>query len=144
MDPRDVVLGEIQTALASVLGPSAAAVMRKAGIAASNKIWPDLPQNKSIAEAGEIMSAGVKELGAFGKFSITGEENGVAQIEFHSCYFASLVGDSGMPCGQQPICHFGFGLVEETFRRLTGIKAKVALTNRDDGRGICFETATPR
>lgn len=144
MDPRDVILGEIQTALASVLGSSAAAVMRKAGIAASNKIWPELPENKSIREAGAIMTEGVKQLGAFGEFTVTGDDDGVAKIEFHNCYFAGLVRDSGMQCGRQPICYFGFGLVEETFRRLTGIKAKVELTKRDDGQGICFETATPR
>ncbi len=144
MDPRDVVIGEIQTSLSSLLGASAAAVMRRAGMNASRKIWPELPSDKSPEEAGAIMAEGVKKLGAFGEFAVVGMDGDVAKIEFKNCYFASLTSDSGQPCGQQPICYFGFGLVEETYQRLTGVRAKVELTKRDDGTHTCFETATPR
>lgn len=144
MDSKDIIIGEIQNAISKLLGTGAAAVMRQAGIAASTKIWPDLPSGKTPEEAGEIMAQGVKDLGGFGEFSIVGVEDGVAKIQFCQCFFATLSKESGQPVGQQPICHFGFGLVEETFKRLTGIRAKVELARRDDGTETCFETATPR
>ena len=143
-DSKDVVIGEIQNIVSKMLGSSAAALMRRAGISASHKIWPELPTGKSIMEAGEIMKAGVKGLGGFGEFKIVSDDDGVAKIEFRGCYFASLTKDSGKPCGQQPICYFGFGLVEETFKRLTGITTKVELVTRNEDSEICFETATPR
>lgn len=143
-DPKDVIIGEIQNTVSKMLGGSSAALMRVAGKSASYNIWPDLPTGHTILEAGEIMKEGVKALGGFGDFSIVGDKDGIAQIEFNGCYFASLTEGSGKPCGQQPICYFGFGLVEETFKRLTGIRTKVELVNRDDGTQTCFETATPR
>lgn len=144
MDSKDIIIGQIQSAVSKLLGTGAAAVMRQAGISASAKIWPDLPSGKTPEEAGAIMTQGVKDLGGWGEFSISGVEDGVAKIQFKQCFFASLSRESGQPVGQQPICHFGFGLVEETFKRLTGIKAKVELVRRDDGSETCFETATPR
>jgi predicted hydrocarbon binding protein len=144
MDSKDIILGEIQNAVSKLIGTGAAAVMRQAGISASHKIWPDLPSGKSPEEAGAIMAEGVKEIGSWGEFSITGVEDGVAMIQFKQCYFAKLTAESEQPVGQQPICHFGFCLVEETFRRLTGIPARVELVRRDDGTETCFETATPR
>ncbi|MCK5034631.1 MAG: hypothetical protein KAS73_01975 [Candidatus Sabulitectum sp.] len=143
-DPKDVIIGEIQNIVSKMLGGSAGALMRRAGMNASYKIWPELPPDKSIMEAGEIMKKGVQGLGGFGEFSIVADDHGVAKIEFVGCYFASLTKDSGKPCGQQPICYFGFGLVEETFKRLTGLTTKVELVDRADGQEICFETATPR
>ncbi len=141
---KDVIIGEIQNTISKMMGSSSAALMRRAGISASHKIWPELPTGKTIMEAGEIMHEGVKGLGGFGDFSIVADDNGVAKIEFKGCYFASLTESSGKPCGQQPICFFGFGLVEETFKRLTGVQTKVELATRDDGTTTCFETATPR
>ncbi len=144
MDNKDIIIGEIQTAVSKLLGTGAAAVMRQAGISASTKIWPDLPTGKTPEEAGEIMAEGVKAIGGWGEFSISEVVEGVAKIRFKQCPFAGLSKESGQPVGQQPICYFGFGLVEETFRRLTGIRAKVELVRRDDGTETCFETATPR
>ncbi len=141
---KDVIIGEIQNTISKMMGSSSAALMRRAGISASHKIWPELPTGKTIMEAGEIMHEGVKSLGGFGDFSIVADDNGVAKIEFKGCYFASLTEGSGKPCGQQPICFFGFGLVEETFKRITGVQTKVELVTRDDGTTTCFETATPR
>jgi predicted hydrocarbon binding protein len=141
---KDVIIGEISTSMSKLLGPSSAAMMRKAGMAASNRIWPELPTGKTFEEAGEIMSSAIDDLGGFGHFRVTGVVDGVAQIEFENCFFASFTAASGKPCGEQAICHFGFGLVEETLHRLTGIKTKVELTNRDDVKGLCCETATPR
>jgi hypothetical protein len=37
--------------------------MRRAGIDASYRIWPELPTEKSIMEAGKIMKEGIKEPG---------------------------------------------------------------------------------
>ena len=144
MDNKDIIIGEIQNAVSKLLGTGAAAVMRQAGISASLKIWPDLPSGKTPEEAGAIMAQGVKDIGGWGEFSIAGVEDGVAKIQFKQCFFAGLAKESGQAVGQQPICYFGFGLVEETFKRLTGITAKVELVRRDDGTGTCFETATPR
>ncbi|MEA3265557.1 MAG: hypothetical protein U9P42_01250 [Candidatus Fermentibacteria bacterium] len=143
-DAKDVIIGEIQNTVSKMMGSSSAALMRRAGIDASYKIWPELPTGKTIMEAGEIMQEGIADMGGFGDFAIVSDDSGVAKIEFKGCYFASLTEGSGKPCGQQPICFFGFGLVEETFKRLTGIQTKVELANRDDGSGTCFETATPR
>ena len=144
IDSKDVIIGEIQNIVSKMLGSSAAALMRRAGISASHKIWPELPTGKSIMEAGEIMKAGIKGLGGFGEFEIVADDGGVAKIKFKGCYFASLTESSGKPCGQQPICYFGFGLVEETFKRITGIQTKVELINREEGAEVCFEAATPR
>ncbi len=143
-DPKDIIIGEIQNIVSKMMGNSAGALMRRAGMNASYKIWPELPTGKTIMEAGELMQEGVKGLGGFGDFSIVGDEDGIAKIEFKGCYFASLTEGSGKSCGQQPICFFGFGLVEETFKRITGIQTKVELINRDDNTTTCFETATPR
>ena len=143
-DTKDKILVEIQKAITHILGNSSAALMRKAGTSASCEIWPELPSGKTIKEAGEIMKHGIDSLGDFGEFSIIAENEGVVSIEFKNCYFARFTEKSGKPCGQQPICFFGFGLVEETFKRLTGIQTKVELMNREDGTEVCFETATPR
>ncbi len=144
MDNRDIIIGEIQNAVSKLLGSSAAALMRQAGMSASLKIWPDLPTGKTPEEAGAIMADGIRDLGGFGEFCLPGIEDGVAKIQFKECYFARLTEDSGKPCGEQPICHFGFGLVEETYRRLTGVATRVELVRRDDATQTCFETATPR
>ncbi|MEN8208910.1 MAG: hypothetical protein ABFR50_06640 [Candidatus Fermentibacteria bacterium] len=145
MDNKDLIIAEISSTITSVLGSSASAVMRKAGLQASRRIWPDLPSGKSVKEAGEIMAKGISDLGGFGDFNLVpGDDPNSGVIEFKKCAFSAFVESSGQPCGKQAICYFGFGLVEETFFRLTGIRAKVELVNRDDGTEICFETATPR
>lgn len=144
MESKDLIIAEIQNAVSKILGDSAGVVMRRAGMSASKKIWPELPSGKTPEEAGVIMSNAVRELGTWGDFRITGVEDGVIKIEFKDCYFADLTGESGKPCGEQPICFFGFGLVEETLKRLTGMSTKVELSQRDEGAKTCFETATPR
>ncbi|PIE51140.1 hypothetical protein CSA37_13350 [Candidatus Fermentibacteria bacterium] len=142
-DPRDMILGEIQVAASKAMGSSAGAMMRQAGLKASHKIWPELPAGLSVEEAGKIMREGISGIKGFGSFSAC-EEDGLVKIAFSDCYFASLSADSGQPCGQQPICYFGFGLVEETLARLTGKRTKVELISRDEANGVCHETATPR
>lgn len=144
MENKDVVIGEISNAVSQMLGKSAGAVMRKAGMAASHRIWPELPSGKAPMEAGSLMAQAVEALGGFGKFAITGLDGATAKIEFRDCAFASLACESGKPCGEQAICYFGFGLVEETYKRLTGVQGKVELVRHDDARGICHETITPR
>lgn len=90
------------------------------------------------------MREGVGGLGGFGDFQLTGDANGGARITFQNCFFASMSKQSGQPCGQQAICHFGFGLVEETLRRLTGTRARVELERHDPNTTTCYEIATPR
>ncbi|MFW5739193.1 MAG: hypothetical protein ACOC1F_02385, partial [Myxococcota bacterium] len=132
-DPKDIIIGEISNTVSKLVGSSAAAVMRQAGAAASHKLWPDLPQGKSMDEAGAIMREGVGQLGGFGDFQLEGDGNGGAKITFKQCFFAAMAKDSGQACGQQAICHFGFGLVEETLHRLTGTRARVELGLDGDG-----------
>ena len=143
-DNKDVIIGEISSAISKLLGTSAAAVMRTAGASASHRIWPELPAGVSVEEAGNIMHQGVEQLGGFGDFRITGQEGEVVTIEFKGCFFATLRSTSGRECGEQSICYFGFGLVEETFKRLTGRIGKVELTRREDSSGTCFEVLRPR
>lgn len=145
MDNKDMIIAEISSAITSVLGTSAAAVMRKAGRQASLHIWPELPCGKTVKEAGEIMADGISALGGFGDFKmVPGDDPSSGVIEFKDCAFSAFVEAGGQPCGKQAICYFGFGLVEETFFRLTGIRAKIELMSRDEETKICFETATPR
>ncbi len=145
MDHRDMIVGEIQKAMGATLGPSAAAVMRKAGMEASRTLWPELPSGVSLTEAGRILHDGIAELGSFGDFTIAGEEaDGAAKIRFQGCYFASLAGEGGAMCGKQPICSFGFGMVEETLHRLTGRRTRVTLVEHDPSTVTCEERATPR
>ncbi len=145
MDNKDLIIAEISTAMTSLLGSSAAAVMRKAGRQASFSIWPELPSGSTVAEAGEIMAKGVSDLGGFGEFNlIPGDTENSGVITFNHCAFAGFTESSGKPCGNQAICYFGFGLVEETFFRLTGVRGKVELVSRDDGTCTCHETLTPR
>jgi predicted hydrocarbon binding protein len=142
MDNKDMIIGEISSVIAELLGSSAAAVMRRAGVKASHRIWPDLPSGLSPEDAAMVMHDGVAQLGGFGSFTLAPSADGVSKIEFENCAFAEFSKTSGFPCGQQPICYFGFGLVEETYKRLTGIRAKVELVKRE--AQTCFETVTPR
>lgn len=141
---KNLIIGEISNAISELLGSSAAAVMRRAGMKASNSIWPELPSGKSPQEAAQMMHDAVEKLGGFGNFTMEAKDDGFGEIQFHDCAFAEFSKSSGKPCGEQPICYFGFGLVEETYKRLTGHQAKVVLVKRDEGKGICFETATPK
>jgi len=143
-EPKDIIIAEISNTVSKLVGSSAAAVMRQAGASASRRMWPDLPEGKSVDEAGAIMQEGVKQLGGFGDFHLSSDGNGGAKIEFNKCFFASMTGQSGMPCGQQAICHFGFGLVEETLRRLTGQRMRVELVRHDSDTVTCYEIARAR
>lgn len=142
MDNRDLILGEIQSAMSKLFGDSAAAVMRQAGRSCSSRLWPELPGGKSPEEALNIMSEALKALEGWGEFSVAGIEGDKVKIQFKNCYFPTFTEESGKPCGQQPICFFGFGLLEETFKRLTGIPVKVELDVRDDQTCTCHEILT--
>ncbi len=141
---NDIIIGEISNAVTKLVGSSAAALMRNAGMAASKRIWPDLPPDQSVEEAGKLMTKAIKDLSSWGEFAVKGQEGDVIKIEFQNCYFAGLTKLSGKPCGEQAICYFGSGLVEETLSRLTGLRTKVELKKRDDNLSTCFETATKR
>lgn len=96
-------------------------------------------------EAAKIMHDGVASLQGFGDLQLsTQNPDGSIDIVFTDCAFAEFVHESGQPCGSQAICYFGFGMVEETLRRLMGQRVMVKLLERDDGCGVCREVAIPR
>ena len=114
-------------------------------LAASNELWPELPENASFDEVQKIMHEGVAAVEGFGDFNLKApNEEGIYEIEFSNCGFAEYTNASGEACGEQPICFFGYGLVEETLRRMTGQKMQVKLLKRDDDRNSCHEVAIPR
>lgn len=145
LSPQQKVIANIQTSVTFMLGKGARATMREAGKAASRDLWPELPSGVSFGEAAHIMHEGVKSLDGFGEFNLRRQrEDGVYEIEFKNCAFAQFTTSSGQPCGEQAICFFGFGLVEETMRRLMGKRVQVQLIERDENDCVCRETATPR
>lgn len=139
MDRKDMIIGEISNAVSQLLGSSAAAVMRRAGMNASKTIWPDLESGLTPEQAAKVMHDGIGALKGFGEFNLVPDESGGGKIEFRDCVFASFRESSGQQCGRQPICYFGFGLVEQTYRRLTGRRVKVELVDRDDMNCVCHE-----
>jgi len=145
LSPQETVIASISNAVTFMMGAGARIPMREAGKNASSAVWPELPENASFEEAARIMHEGIAALKGFGDFKLTQEnEDGSYNIEFRNCGFAQFTEQSDQPCGEQAICYFGFGLVEETLRRLTGQKVQVKLIERDDGCGICHEQAIPR
>lgn len=143
--PQKTVIACISNSVSSMLGRGSRAAMREAGKAASKEIWPELPENASFEEAARIMHEGIAALEGFGDFNLKAQrEDGGFEIEFKNCGFADYTNESGEACGEQAICFFGFGLVEETLRRLIGKKFQVKLVERDDGCGMCREEAIPR
>lgn len=145
LSPLETVVASISSAVTFMMGAGAQIAMREAGKQASTSVWPDLPENVSFEEAARIMHDGIASLNGFGDFQLTRqEEDGTCAIEFTNCGFAQFTTQSGKPCGEQAICYFGFGLVEETLRRLMGKKVRVVLIERDDACGVCHERAIPR
>jgi len=145
LSPQETVIASISNAVTFMMGVGSKVAMREAGKQASNAVWPDLPENASFEEAARIMHDGIASLEGFGEFKLTQQnEDGSYNIEFQNCGFAQFTAQSGQPCGEQAICYFGFGLVEETLRRMTGKKVQVKLIERDDACGVCHEQAIPR
>lgn len=143
--PQDTVIACISNSISAMLGRGSRAAMREAGKAASHEIWPTLPENQPFEEVARIMHDGVAALNGFGDFNLKAQhDDGSFEIEFQNCGFSQYTEQSGEACGEQPICFFGYGLVEETLRRMTGNKMQVKLINRDDTGGICQEVAVPR
>ena len=143
-DPKDIIIGEISNTLSKLVGQSAGAVLRRAGSQASHRLWPELPSDQTIDQAGEIMRQGVEGLGGFGAFELSDDGEGGARIQFRDCFFATMTDDPAKKCGRQPICFFGFGLVEETLMRLTGIRTRVEIVRHDVETSTCHEVARPR
>jgi len=145
LSPQEIVIASISNAVTFLMGAGSKVTMREAGKQASTSVWPNLPENASFEEAARVMHEGIASLEGFGDFKLTQEnDDGSYNIEFRDCGFAQFTAQSGQPCGQQAICYFGFGLVEETLRRMTGKKVQVTLSDRDDAGGICHECAIPR
>ena len=142
--PDQKVIAAISNSISFMLGRGSRAAMREAGKAASHDLWEDLPENASKEQVSQVMHEGVQALKGFGEFNIVGNDDDSYTIAFKNCGFSAFTETSGEPCGQQPICYFGFGLVEETLRRMTGQKFQVTLTKRDDSTGTCHEVAMPR
>ncbi|MCG6863537.1 MAG: hypothetical protein LJE70_20105 [Chromatiaceae bacterium] len=145
LSPQETVIASISNAITFMMGAGSKIAMREAGKQASRDIWPSLPENASFEEAARIMHDGIAALEGFGEFQLVRQDDdGSYQIEFKECGFARFTAQSGQPCGEQAICYFGFGLVEETLRRLTGAKVQVKLIEQDDTCAICHEQAIPR
>lgn len=142
--PDQKIIASISNSISFMLGRGSRAAMREAGKAASGELWPELPEGVSPDKAAEIMRGGVAALKGFGEFALFPQGDGTYKIAFKDCGFAEFRAASGEECGQQAICFFGFGLVEETLRRLTGTKFQVKLEERDDSCGTCHEVAIPR
>jgi len=138
------VISCMSNSISFMLGRGARATMREAGKEASHELWPDLPDNPSPEEMASIMKAGVANLKGFGEFDLMPQGDDQYKIDFKRCSFSQFTEKSGAPCGEQAICFFGFGLVEETLRRMTGKKMVVKLTQRDDDTETCHELAVPR
>jgi len=142
LSPQETVIASINNAVTFMMGAGSKIAMREAGKQASKSVWPSPPENASFEEAARIMHDGIAALEGFGEFNLTREnDDGSYEIEFQNCAFAQFTGQSGQPCGDQAICYFGFGLVEETLRRLTGKRVQVKLIERDDACGVCHEKA---
>jgi predicted hydrocarbon binding protein len=144
LSPHQTVIACISNSVSSMLGRGSRAAMREAGKAASYELWPELPENASPEEIAKLMHEGVAQLEGFGDFELTPQDDGTFKIAFNQCGFAQFTEQSGEPCGSQPICFMGFGLVEETLRRMTGRKMLVTLEERDEAAGTCHEVAAPR
>jgi len=145
LSPQETVIASINNAVTFMMGAGSKVAMREAGKQASKSVWPTLPENASFEEAAGIMHDGIASLEGFGEFNLTGEnDDGSYEIEFKNCAFSQFTGQSGQPCGDQAICYFGFGLVEETLRRLTGKKVQVKLMEREEACDVCHEKAIPR
>ncbi|MBK1718190.1 hypothetical protein [Thiocystis violacea] len=145
LSPQQTVIASISNAVTFMMGTGARITMREAGKQASQAAWPNLPENVSFEETARLMQEGIASLEGFGSFTLTRRnDDGSYDIAFENCAFARYTESSGQPCGQQAICYFGFGLVEETLYRLTGQKVQVQLLAREDARGICHERAIPR
>ena len=139
--PHKTIIACISNSVSSMLGKGSRAAMREAG----KQIWPELPANVGFDEAARIMHDGISQLEGFGEFMLKSRtEDGGFEIEFKNCGFSKYTAKSGEPCGEQAICFFGFGLVEETLFRLTGTKYQVKLAQRDEGCNMCHEVAIPR
>lgn len=145
LSPQQTVIASISNAVTFMMGAGSRIAMREAGKQTSKAVWPELPENASFEEAARLMHEGIASLEGFGEFKLTGQnDDGAYRIEFRNCGFAQYTQSSGQPCGEQAICYFGFGLVEETLRRLTGQRVQVKLVERDEACGVCRELATPR
>jgi predicted hydrocarbon binding protein len=144
LSPDQTVLANISNSISSMLGRGSRATMREAGKAASKDLWPNLPEHADPEQVAAIMQEAIAALDGFGELCIEPQADGSFKIQFKNCRFAQFTEKSGEPCGQQAICFFGFGLVEETLRRMTGTKMVVSLERRDEEAGVCYETATPR
>lgn len=145
--PEQTVISSISNSVSMMLGRGARAAMREAGKEASHQLWPTLPENVSPEEISRIMHEGVASLAGFGEFKMKPTENvdtNGYEISFKDCAFAEFTEQSGAPCGEQAICFFGFGLVEESIRRMSGAKMQVKLVQHDDATRICHEVAMPR
>ena len=134
------IISSTNQSLSKLLGTSAGAVMRQAGIIASRELFPDLPSGLSMEEAMKVVIEGVESMKDFGDIKVSEAADDSVNINFHNCFFSTIIGESGLECGKQAFCFFGFGLVEETMRRITGRKIRVIFNSRDDENSKCNET----
>jgi hypothetical protein len=144
MSPYEYVITDISNSITSMLGKAANATMREAGKSASTDLWPGVAPASSEKEACATLKGLISQLGGFGSIDIAPNADGTFSIVFTDCAFSRFTEQSGAACGEQAICHFGFGLIAETLRRLTGTRVLVNLVSRDEENGMCHEIARPR
>lgn len=134
------VFQSIQKALYQTVGKSDLAVMRRAGNVGSYVFFPELPTNLSLSEAAKALEKGVVSLEVFGSLKCVSVSQDKIEVEFNDCLISRIMKDAGLECGTQAPCYFGFGLVDETIKRLTGRKATMSFNKHDGDKKICFET----
>jgi predicted hydrocarbon binding protein len=144
MTAEELVIADISSSVTRMMGMAARAAMRDAGRQASHDIWRTVPEGLGRAEAAAWISARVSDIKGFGRLEVTPDDAEGFSIRFTSCAFARFTETSGAPCGEQSICYFGFGLLEETLYRLAGRRYLVTLKERDDALELCKEIAQPR
>ncbi|MFH0926780.1 MAG: hypothetical protein V1872_14300 [bacterium] len=134
------VFQAMHKALIQTVGKSDLAVMRKAGNNGSGIFFPNLPSNLSLVEASKKLEEGVSSLEVFGELKVAKVEGLTVKVEFCDCLISRILKDAGFECGTQAPCYFGFGLVDETLKRLTGKKCTMSFDSHDTGKKLCFES----
>jgi len=141
VDPRNVILARISTGLTEMLGRLGAhATMRDMGTHSSKELWPDWPENLPPADACNLLSDALSNIGTFEKVEMAPEGESV-KITIKGCEFNHLGQVEASPVGQRSICFFGFGLIEKSLERLTGNQYRVELIHHDAEQDTCHEIA---
>jgi len=141
---KNLIIAEMANALNATVGKNAHAILRRTGISISQILWPELPSGLKAEDAGKILVEKLNENAYFGECRMGGIENGEIKVEFKNCFLSDITDLTGSPCGEQLICQLSFGIIEETFHRLSGEKVRVKFERFDQGKNTCYKTIFPR